>query len=253
MIACLETRVKQQKAKAIYKKMGGDWKVEDNYAFAPNGRIWIMWKETIVHVAILESADQLIHCQVKDKNSTFTSYITFVYGLHTIQHRVSLWRSLRNIQHSGPWLIMRDFNSVLSVDDRINGQPVHQVEMADFQNYIDDIGVGQITKRGSRFSWSNKRDVEVRVYSHINWAFGNAEWFNSYTGIEAVYMLLGCSDHTPIMLDTEVINVRVRKPYRLLTTMMNQREYKETVQRIWRQKIKGFTMYSVWTKLKKLE
>nr|XP_016440329.1 PREDICTED: uncharacterized protein LOC107766112 [Nicotiana tabacum] len=189
MIACLETRVKQQKSKDVHKKMGGDWKVEDNYAYAPNGRIWIMWKETNVHIAILESTDQLIHCQVEDKNSTFTSYITFVYGLHTIQHRVSLWRSLRNIQLSGPWLIIGDFNSVLSVDDRINGLPVHQAEMADFQDCIDDIGVGQIAKRGSRFSWSNKRDAKVRVYSHIDWAFGNAEWFNSYTWIEA--QLLG--------------------------------------------------------------
>ncbi|XP_070011429.1 uncharacterized protein [Nicotiana sylvestris] len=131
------------------------------------------------------------------------------------------------MQTNGPWLIIGDFNSVLNVDDRVNGISIHQTEMIDFQNCLDDIKVGQITKRNSRFSWSNKRDAEVRIYSHIDWAFGNADWFNTYNGVEAIYMLPGCSDHTPIMINTEVVKVKVKRPYRLLTSVMQQREYKK--------------------------
>ncbi|XP_019255176.1 PREDICTED: uncharacterized protein LOC109233767 [Nicotiana attenuata] len=144
----------------IRMKMGIDWHFKDNYEYAPNGRIWLIWKEANVHVAVLENTDQMIHCLVKDKNSAFTSYITFVYGLHTTQHRIPLWRSLRNMQTTGPWLIIGDFNSVLNVDDRVNRISVHQAEIIDFQNCLDDIGVGQITKRGSSFSWCNKRDAD---------------------------------------------------------------------------------------------
>ncbi|XP_019260061.1 PREDICTED: uncharacterized protein LOC109238083 [Nicotiana attenuata] len=194
-----------------------------------------MWKEVNVNVTVLEKTEQLIHCYVQDKNSVFTCYITFVYGLHTIQHRQSLWGKLRSIKLNDPWLIIGDLNSVLNVDDRINGNPVQQAEVVDFQNCIEDIGVGQITKRGGDFTWCNKRDAEVRIYSHIDWAFGNAEWFNLYTGIEAQYMLLGCSDHTPIMISTE------------------QAEYKEIVQRVWEQRSGGDAMSTVWRKLKQIE
>ncbi|XP_070001871.1 uncharacterized protein LOC142166145 [Nicotiana tabacum] len=253
MIACLETRVKKHRSQTIQRKMGVYWQCKDNYDYAPNGRIWLLWKEANVHVTVLESTDQLIHCLVKDKNSSFTSCITFVYGLYTIQHRIPLWRSLRNMQTNGLWLIIGDFNSVLNVDDGVNGIPVHQAEMIDFQKCLDGIGVGQITKRGSKFSWSNKRDAEIRIYSHIDWPFGNANWFNAYNGVEAIYMLPGCSDHTPIMINTKVVKVKVKRPYGLLTSVMQQREYKEVVQNTWSQKIQGYAMYYVWKKLKLIE
>ncbi|XP_019254970.1 PREDICTED: uncharacterized protein LOC109233537 [Nicotiana attenuata] len=209
--------------------MGVDWQFKDNYNYAPNGRIWIVWKEANVHVTVLESTDQLLR--------------TFVYDLHTVQHIIPQRRSL-NMQTNGPWLIIGDFNSVLTVDDRVNGIQVHQTEMIEFQNCDDDIGVGQITKRGSRFSWSSKRDSEVRIYSHIDWAFGNVDWFNAYNGVEAIYMLPGSSDHTLIMINTEAVKVKVKKPYRLLTSVMQQREYKEIVQNTWNQQIQGYAMYS---------
>lgn len=253
IVACLETRVKQPQSQTKYKKLGDDWNTANNYACAPNGRIWIIWKWSNVHVVPLRTIDQMIHCWVREENSTFSSYITFVYGLHSTQQRASLWDTLRTVNYNGPWLIIGDFNSVLGVEDRLNGQPVHHSEMTDFQNCIDDIGVGQITKRGNRYSWSNKRDSENRIYSHINWAFGNPEWFNTNTGVEAVYMLPGCSDHTPIMLNTEVVKTRMNRPYRLLTIVMQQEDYRETVQQIWSQQHKGFTMYSVWNKLQQLQ
>ncbi|XP_019252913.1 PREDICTED: uncharacterized protein LOC109231732 [Nicotiana attenuata] len=213
MIACLETRVKQQRAKAIQRKMGADWKFKDNYAYAPNGRIWIGWKVANVQVT----------------------------------------RNLKNIQSNGPWLIIGDFNSVLHVDDRMNGVPVHQTEITDFQNCIDDIGVGHYTKRGYKFSWSNKRDVDIRIYSHIDWAFGNADWFQQYNGVEAIYMLPGCSDHSSIMINTDVVKLKVKEPFRLLSTVMQLQEYKEVVQATWSQQIQGHSMYSIWRKLKLIE
>ncbi|KAK4357209.1 hypothetical protein RND71_022819 [Anisodus tanguticus] len=58
-----------------------------------------------------------------------------------------------------PWVVLGDFNTVLSVHDGINGQPVHTHETTDFQSYIEDIGLGQLTRRGCQYSRSNKRDA----------------------------------------------------------------------------------------------
>ncbi|XP_070024891.1 uncharacterized protein [Nicotiana sylvestris] len=201
----------------------------------------------------MDASDQIIHCLVKDKNSSFTSYITFIYGLHTVQHRIPLWRSLRNIQSNGPWLIIGDFNSVLHMDDKMNRVSVHQTEIADFQYSIDDIGVGQITKRGCKFSWSNKRDADDKIYSHIDWVLVNANWFQQYNVVEALYMFSCCSDHSPIMINTDVAKLKVKKPFRLLSIMMQLQEYKEVVQATWSQQIQGHTMYSIWKKLKLIE
>ncbi|XP_019235172.1 PREDICTED: uncharacterized protein LOC109215545 [Nicotiana attenuata] len=252
---CLETRVKQRRAKDIQKKFGRDWKVIDNYNDAPNGRIWLCWKGSTVNVDVKQITSQMIHCHLKDKNSEFQSDVTIVYGLHTIADRRDLWNQLRDIsaRTNDPWLIIGDFNSVLSVEDRINWAPVHQNEVVNFKQCLSDIGVGLINKKRMQFSWSNKRGAEERIYSHIDWAFGNADWFGVYAGIEAVYLVPGCSDHTPIILNTEVQRMKMRKPYRLLNVMLQQEEYKTAVKNIWRQNIQGCTMYAICRKLKLLE
>ncbi|XP_075074720.1 uncharacterized protein LOC142162285 [Nicotiana tabacum] len=155
--------------------------------------------------SVIQTSNQLIHCHIPDKKC----YGTFIYRLHTVADRKPMWDQLRDIhaKTNGPWIILGDFNSILSAGDRINVEPVHQQELADFQCCIDDIRIGQITKRRCQFSWSNKRDVEDRIYSHIDWTFGNPDWFQIYAGIEAVYMLLGVSDHSPIVLNTEGISM----------------------------------------------
>ncbi|XP_075111593.1 uncharacterized protein LOC142181865 [Nicotiana tabacum] len=126
----------------------------------------------MVQVQILMVTTQMIHCQVKERGSQFSCYITFVNGKNKVHERRELWDQLRQI-HSimqEAWLVIGDFNSVLSGNDRINGQPIHQAELVDFQDCIRDIGVGKLNRKGCQWSWCNKRDAGDRIYSNIDWA-----------------------------------------------------------------------------------
>lgn len=67
---------------------------------------------------------------------------------------------------TAPWLIIRDFNSILYVEDMINGIPIYQSEIADFQQCVKDIGVGQLTKKGSQYSWSKKEKQRENIQSY---------------------------------------------------------------------------------------
>ncbi|OIT38127.1 hypothetical protein A4A49_55807 [Nicotiana attenuata] len=74
-------------------------------------------------------------------------------------------------------------------------------------------------------------------------------WFGRYAGIEAVYLAPGCSDHTPIVLNSEVQRMQRRKPYRLLNVVLQQEDFKEAVKSIWSQEVEGYTMYKICMKL----
>ncbi|XP_075108719.1 uncharacterized protein LOC142180400 [Nicotiana tabacum] len=113
------------------------------------------------------------------------------------------------------WLVIGDFNNVLPVNDRINGQPVHQTELVDFQECIKDIGSG--------------KDTESRTYSNIDWAFGNASWLTHYSSIEVVFEMLGVSDHSPIIINTDVAKTHLPKPFRLYNVLLNHKEFKGAV------------------------
>ncbi|XP_019259821.1 PREDICTED: uncharacterized protein LOC109237880 [Nicotiana attenuata] len=83
----------------------------------------------------------------------------------------------------------------------MNGVPVHPAQTVDFQNCITDLGVGQMNRKGWQFSWCNKKDENERIYSHIDWVFGNVEWLQTYGSIEANYLNPECSDHSPINIE----------------------------------------------------
>lgn len=68
-------------------------------------------------------------------------------------------------------------------EDRLNGELVTPQKTEEFQACVDDIGVEQLLKIGRYFTWCNKRDGVNIIYSHIDWAFGNATWMINYENI----------------------------------------------------------------------
>lgn len=93
-----------------------------------------------------------------DKQSLFSWYMTVVYGLHTVEHRRSLWATLAHLaQGLGevPWVILGDFNAVLWPHGRENGN-----------NVEGHILHGPIKKGEGSNRMSSKLD---RVLAHSVW------------------------------------------------------------------------------------
>ncbi|XP_019227287.1 PREDICTED: uncharacterized protein LOC109208612 [Nicotiana attenuata] len=198
--------------------MGNDWEIASDYNQSPNGRIWIGWKPQQVEVK-------------------------------------ALWQGLRNLNNNitDPWIVLGDFNAVLSVNDRQNGILVHPNEIKDFQECIEDIGLGQLKRTGSLFSWSNKRDAHIRIYSFIDWAFGNSKWFDNYGHLEAVYLNPECSDHSPIIVNTGRIRQNLPRPFRLINILLQNEDFKAVIKTTWQYEVPGYTMYGICKKLKLIE
>ena len=133
--------------------------------------------------------------------------MSFVYGCNTIEGRRGSWEALRHISISivEPWIVLGDFNTILFAEDIVNGMPVHLNEIIDCQNCITNIGLGQVNRKGRLYSRCNKRDGADRIYSHIDWVFGNEKWFKSYGNLEE------CSDHTPTIITTMVPKTEAEK------------------------------------------
>lgn len=87
---------------------------------------------------------QMVHCIVKDRGSDFSCELTFVYSYNTNAERKEMLNQLRSLHNNinDPWLVMGDFNTILSVNDRMNGNLVNQTEVHDFQNCITYLGLG---------------------------------------------------------------------------------------------------------------
>ncbi|KAJ8540119.1 hypothetical protein K7X08_026508 [Anisodus acutangulus] len=92
------------------------------------------WKNNAVSVTIFPSKLQVVYCFVEDGNSQFASYVFFVYGFNTILEQ-EIWEDLKliNTSMNAPWLVLGDFNSILSAETQV------------FQDCIDDTRLGKLT------------------------------------------------------------------------------------------------------------
>ncbi|KAK4372905.1 hypothetical protein RND71_008289 [Anisodus tanguticus] len=177
--------------------------------------------------------------------------MTFIYGYNTNAERKDVWEKLRLLHPamSELWIILGDFNTGLSISDRINGALVHQVEIQDFIDCVEDIGASHLPKSGCEYSWCNKRDAYVRIYSKIDWDLGNHHWFMKYGRLEAFFGNPECSDHSPIIIDTIMTHQPSHRPFKLLNVLMKQDRFEIIVKQKWAQQITGHTMFRVWNKL----
>ena len=156
IMGIMETKLSQLALDSISRSKFRDWKIANNFSHHPNGRIMIIWKEDLVHLDIAQTTDQVIHCLATCKSSGITFSISFVYAFNALVGRRPLWDNLRRFSSSHIlWILLGDFNNVLSAEDRVNGLPVTMYESRDFKDCCYDLGLSDLRYSCLFHTWSN--------------------------------------------------------------------------------------------------
>lgn len=119
MFGLFEPKVFGSHADAICKEISFDnWvRVE---AFGYNMGIWIFWQNSIL-VDIIATHPQFVFLKVHDRRSP-AWLVCFVYGSPMCHLRRNLWDDLklRNFHSYDMWIVLGNFNCVLSADEVSN-------------------------------------------------------------------------------------------------------------------------------------
>ena len=121
---------------------------------------------------MLHSSAQGIHVMVTSLVQQFCFAATFIYGFNTIAARRGLWEDLRRWETASPWLLLGDFNSVLSQEDKHNGELVSTYETTDFRECCSDLGIADLNSTCSHFTWINGH-----IWTKIDRVMANTQWF----------------------------------------------------------------------------
>nr|XP_016503466.1 PREDICTED: uncharacterized protein LOC107821553 [Nicotiana tabacum] len=143
---------------------------------------------------------------------------------------------------------MGDFNTILTSENRINGNPVQEIEIRDFKNFLMDAGLDELKTVGRQYIWSN-----IHVHSRIGGILANAEWIQQWSHMEGIVMNPGFSDHCPLSLGFDITNQAGMRPFKFLICFASLSEFDATVKQIWRSSKRGSAMLSMWNKLKTLK
>ncbi|XP_059310476.1 uncharacterized protein LOC132061833 [Lycium ferocissimum] len=250
----VETRIKEEKATGICARIASTWSLIHNYNYAPNGRVWLIWDDTVFKVTPLVSDAQFIHCQVSNRRSGDSCLMTVIYAFNTIEQRKSLWQELYTLGQliTIPWLIWGDFNAIMCAQDRLYSAPVTSSEVKDFNKCVQQPILTELPWMGEYYTWSNKQRGDARVWSRLDRALGNEEWMLHYRYLVTEYKLPHISDHSPMLLPlkTEVRNIKV--PFKFLNVWAEHPSFLQIVENKWKRQSRRSKMRDIWQNLKAL-
>ncbi|XP_070013814.1 uncharacterized protein [Nicotiana sylvestris] len=173
-----------------------------------------------------------------------------VYGLHSIEDRRSMWSELTRLNsiQQGPWLIMGDYNATRSAEDRPIDNPVQELEVRNFNDFIEDTGLTEMKTSGRNFTWTNGH-----TYSKIDRALINVDWMLVMPQLEVWIMDPHCSDHLPLSIALEENEDFSSKPFKFLNHLAEHDDFIKIVNEAWERPQEQHNLRCIWQKLKRVK
>ncbi|GFZ18258.1 hypothetical protein Acr_26g0015270 [Actinidia rufa] len=145
-----------------------------------------------------------------------------------------------------PWILLGDFNNVLSNDEKANGLPVTEYETRDFRNCCYDLGISDLRFSGVFYTWSNNS-----VWCKLDRAMVNNKWSQEGILAQTVYEFPGkFSDHSSCTITLMEENDRGATPFKFFNMWSKHDSFLEVVSSSWRISMVGTKMYKLCKKLK---
>ncbi|WZZ51263.1 hypothetical protein YC2023_051370 [Brassica napus] len=163
-----------------------------------SGGLAVMWKRCY-KVIVLQEDKRIIDLQVEMGSLVF--YLTCVYGDPVKERRQAVWERLSDIgvRRDAPWMLVGDFNELLSNEEKLGGAVRSDSSFWDFINLVDNSKIRNKRISGNPLSWAGKRE-NAWVQCRLDHCFGNDEWYRLFPRSHVEYMAMYGSDHRPLRI-----------------------------------------------------
>ncbi|KAA3467540.1 reverse transcriptase [Gossypium australe] len=227
IVCLLEPRVSGTKANSIIDKLGFERSHRIESIGFSRG-LWVGWKEYI-SINIIQNHPQfmLLHLQYPNLNNGFFMFV--FYGHPDRSKRKSLWADLMNVlpQEPLPWLILGDFNAILSPKDKKSDRTIGK-RCKFFGNFIDVCNLQDLGFIGTFFTWQRGN-----TSARLDRALANDAWISEFPHTLVYHLPRIKSDHRPILIKTNPeLSLPRGRPFCFLAGWTKHANFKELV-RLW--------------------
>lgn len=101
---------------------------------------------------------------------------------------------------NGPWLLIRDFNKVVSQADKVGGKPVASSSSSVLNGLITRRGLLDVGFHGCPFTWSNGREGAANIQAQLDRGLANDGWRLLFPEAQIFHLPAIQSDHKPLMI-----------------------------------------------------
>ena len=187
------------------------------------------WKVVEVETCLF-----FVTCMFKNVEDGFQWAFTGVYGSVERSKREMFWEELGSLRGlwEGPWCIGRDFNMVLSPNER-NLVTRLSHSMRRFAEVINELGLKYIPLQGCPLTWRGGHNNHSM--SRLDRFLVTVDWESQFSNVVQSTLSIPVSDHCPVMLDSEGIKSRP-SPFRFENMWLKFEGFKDLL-RVWWQSL----------------
>ncbi|XP_075083607.1 uncharacterized protein LOC142167343 [Nicotiana tabacum] len=143
---------------------------------------------------------------------------------------------------------MGDFNSVLNSQDRQHGTIIHDMETKDFREFMNDIGMNELSNMGRDYTWTNNH-----TYSMIDMGIVNTNWMMTMPNLYIQILEPSFSDHSPLKLMISQIQRKKASLFKFFNCLVDHPHFIPEVEQAWSTTGDTGNLQGVWNKLKRVK
>ncbi|KAL7211712.1 hypothetical protein ACSBR2_014549 [Camellia fascicularis] len=219
LVVITKTRIGGDKDMTICKSLCfPNFHILEPIGFA--GGIWLLWNGQEIHCDVISVTQQEIHAYIQVLSSPALWLFSAIYASPCFNTRKILWDNLKIFAHvhNFPWLLMGDFNEVLTRTEKFGGQPINHRRAMLFKNCLDHCGLIDMGFSGPHFTWNNRRQVGNFISERLDRCLCNGAWAQLFPDNKVQHLPKLHSDHCPILLHTNsIVPSRTARSFRFET------------------------------------
>ena len=227
MLIICEPRIQFERNKKFLLSLGyTDFEVSEAAGFS--GGLWLLWNRNKISVEPIHANFQSITVKVTIGSDSWL--LSSVYASPCNTSRAHLWGYLDSIQQSIslPWIILGDFNELLSYSDKIGGSKHYRFDS--MQDWVYRNGLVDMGYKGADYTWCNNN-----VKERLDRCFCDSAWRIKFPDAYVTHLARMNSDHCPILirLSSSYKGPRLNTPFRFQAMWMNHDNYADMISDFW--------------------
>ena len=189
-------------------------------------------------MSFLSKTEQEIHVSVKVHSLNLTWLFSAIYASLRLAERRILWNNLSIVAElqNLPWVMARDFNEPLEDSDKLGGRAVGINRSLEFKECLDRCNMIDLGFSGTRYTWTNKRELMALIQERIDRFFVNPDWCSIFLEVRVSHLTRCHSDHCPVLLCPKPIPfTHLPRPFRFQTCWLSDPSFPKVVSQAWNQ------------------
>lgn len=237
VLALFETHARGDRANCICQNLGfsNSYRVD---AVGQSGGIWLLWRDEVGVVSVVESCDQFIYVTID--NATEKIHLIVVYAAPTVSRRSGLWEKLKTVIEGvdGPLFIGGDFNTILRLDET-GGNGQLSTDSVAFGEWINELHLIDMGFKGNQFTWRRGKKEQTFIAKRLDRVMccphARLKWQEAVVN----HLPMLASNHAPLHLQLCPVGKGDprRRPFRFEAAWLNHVSFKDLLNNSWNREL----------------